>query len=261
MNKPNFTKIFNNIKDAVGKHSPEILTGIGIAGMLTTTVLAVKATPKALELIKEDSRDNHDGDPYAYTKVEAVKSAWKCYIPATISGAVSIACIVGATSVNARRNAALATAYKIAETSLHEYRDKVVETIGEKKEKVIRDNIQQDRVDKNPVSRNEVIITGKGKTLCYDTISGRYFDSDIEDIKKAVNELNHRMLLENYISLSEFYDEIGLSHTKNSDDLGWNLNEEGLIELSFSPVMSEDDRPAIAIDYYVAPRYDFSKLM
>lgn len=261
MNKPNFTKIFNNIKDAVGKHSPEILTGIGIAGMVTTTVLAVKATPKALELIKEDSRDNHDGDPYAYTKVEAVKSAWKCYIPATISGAVSIACIVGATSVNARRNAALATAYKIAETSLHEYRDKIVETIGEKKEKVIRDNIQQDRVDKNPVSRNEVIITGKGKTLCYDTFSGRYFDSDIENIKKAVNELNHRMLLENYISLSEFYDEIGLSHTKNSDDLGWNLNEEGLIELSFSPVMSEDDRPAIAIDYYVAPRYDFSKLM
>lgn len=261
MNKPNFTKIFNNVKDAVGKHSPEILTGIGIAGMVTTTVLAVKATPKALELIKEDSRDNHDGDPYAYTKVEAVKSAWKCYIPATISGAVSIACIVGATSVNARRNAALATAYKIAETSLHEYRDKVVETIGEKKEKVIRDNIHQDRVDKNPVSRNEVIITGKGKTLCYDTISGRYFDSDIEDIKKAVNELNHRMLLENYISLSEFYDEIGLSHTKNSDDLGWNLNEEGLIELSFSPVMSEDDRPAIAIDYYVSPRYDFSKLM
>ena len=161
MNKPNFTKIFNNIKDAVGKHSPEILTGIGIAGMATTTVLAVKATPKALELIKEGSRDNHDGDPYAYTKVEAVKSAWKCYIPATISGAVSIACIVGATSVNARRNAALATAYKIAETSIHEYRDKVVETIGEKKEKVIRDNIQQDRVDKNPVTRNEVIITGK----------------------------------------------------------------------------------------------------
>ena len=248
MNKPNFTKIFNNIKDAVGKHSPEILTGIGIAGMLTTTVLAVKATPKALELIKEDSRDNHDGDPYAYTKVEAVKSAWKCYIPATISGAVSIACIVGATSVNARRNAALATAYKIAETSLHEYRDKVVETIGEKKEKVIRDNIQQDRVDKNPVSRNEVIITGKGKTLCYDTISGRYFDSDIEDIKKAVNELNHRMLLENYISLSEFYDEIGLSHTKNSDDLGWNMKEEGLIELRYSTVMSKDNSKEITKD-------------
>lgn len=261
MNKPNFTKIFSDVKNAVGKHSPEILTGLGIAGMITTTVLAVKATPKALELVKADSRDNHDGDPYAYTKVEAVKSAWKCYIPATISGAVSIACIIGANSVNARRNAALATAYKIAETSLHEYRDKVVETIGEKKEQVIRDKVQQERVNKNPVSSNEVIITEKGETLCYDTISGRYFKSDIEKIKKIVNELNRRMLSENYISLSEFYDELGLRHTKNSDDIGWNMNNEGFIEVYFSAVMSEDDKPCISIEYGVSPRYDFAKLM
>jgi len=89
-------------------------------------------------------------------------------------------------------------------------------------------------------------------------MSSRYFQSSIEDIKKAANELNRRLSTgENYVSLSDFYDEIGLSHTKNSDNLGWNIGKDGWVELDFSATIAEDGRPCIVVDYLVAPRYDF----
>src|SRR5690554_2632065 len=105
MNKPNLSKIAKSIRTAMKKHSPEILTGIGIAGMVTTTVMAVRATPKAMVLIEERYRDEPDERPRWKTYI---KGAWTCYIPAAVTGGLSIACLVGASSVNVRRNAALA---------------------------------------------------------------------------------------------------------------------------------------------------------
>lgn len=256
MKKPDVTKIIKNTKAVMSKHSPEILTAIGIAGMISSTVLAVKATPKALMLI-EDARYEKGED---LTAIEKTKACWKCYIPAAVSGVTSAACLIGANSVNAKRNAALATAYKISETALTEYKEKVVETIGEKKEKTVRDKVAKGKVDKNPVSKNEIIITEKGNTLCYDAISGRYFKSDIEKIKKAANELNRRMLSEMYISLNEFYHSLGLHETSLGDNLGWNI-DEGLIDLDFSSQIADDGTPCIVVDYLIAPRYDYSKLM
>jgi hypothetical protein len=162
--------------------------------------------------------------------------------------------------VHARRTAALATAYKISETALTEYKDKVVETIGEKKEKQVRDKIDKDHIDKDPVSKKEVIITKAGETLCYDMLSGRYFKSDIEQIKKAVNELNRRMMNDMYISLNEFYDELGLSHTAIGYEIGWNI-DSGLIETDFSSQIADDGTPCIVVGYSVAPKYNYSKLM
>lgn len=254
MNKPNLSKFFKDVKNVVGKHSPEILTGIGIAGMATTVILAVKATPKALDLIAE-AEDKKDEE---LTKLEVVKTAWKPYIPVAISGMVSAVCIVGATSVNVRRNAALATAYKIAETSLHEYHEKVIETIGEKKETAIRDKVHKERITKNPVETSEIIMTGKGDTLCFDVISGRYFKSDIDKLRRVENELNALLLSQDYISLNEFYDEIGIAHTSVGDDLGWNIGRDGLIKFHFGTQLSEDGTPCIVVDYGVAPRYDYS---
>lgn len=257
MNKPNVTNLIKSVQMTLSKHGPEILTGIGIAGMITTTVLAVKATPKALKLIDEKKKEKHTDK---LTPVETIKTTWKCYIPAAVTGVTSVACLVGASSVNAKRNAALAAAYNLSATALSEYKEKVVETIGEKKEQAVREAIAQDKLDKNPVSKSEVIMTEKGNTLCFDATSGRYFMSDIEQIKKAVNDLNKRMLSEMYISLNEFYDELGLNNTSLGDELGWNI-DEGLIELDFSAKMAEDGRPCIAVDYLIAPRYNYMKFV
>ena len=250
-------KISNAFKTAKGflyKHSPEILTGIGITGMCTSTVLAVKATPKALRLIDNAEKDKGD----KLTVVETVKVAWKPYIPSTAIGVASISCIIGASAVNTKRNAALATAYAISERTFVKYKDKVIDTIGEKKEREIREKIAQDDINQNPVSDNQVIITSKGNTLFRESITGRYFRSDWDKIQKIVNELNRNMLQENHISLSQFYYEIGLEPTTNSDYIGWNV-DKGLIEICPHATIAENNEPCIVIDYDIMPFYEFDK--
>ncbi len=253
MNRKTIAVVIQNMRTAVKKHSPEILTGIGIAGMITTTVMAVRATPKALRLIDEKKEELETDE---LTPKETIQAAWPCYIPAAITGTVSIACLIGASSVNIRRRAALATAYSLSESALKEYQEKVVETIGKKKEESIRDAVAKDKIEKNPVSSREVIITEKGNTLCYDAVSGRYFKSDIDKLKKAENELNRRMRDEMYISLNDFYYEIGLKGTSIGDEIGWNI-DKGYINLDFSSQLAEDGTPCLVIGYYVEPRYDF----
>lgn len=266
MKKPNFSQIIRNVKVGLHKRSPEILTGVGIAGMITTTVLAVRATPKALILIEEEKRrkkaeaKKDDVKLEKLKPVEFVRIAWRCYIPATITGTLSVACLIGASSVNIRRNAALAAAYSLSESALKEYQEKVIEVIGEKKEREIRDAIAKDRLNRDPVVNKEVIITGRGETLCYDTITSRYFKCDIEKLRRVENELNKRLISEMYISLNEFYYEIGLRATELGDDLGWNIGD-GLINLIFSSQLAEDETPCLVIGYQVAPRYDFRILM
>ena len=254
--------IFTDLGKAARKHSPEILTGIGIAGMLSTTILAVRATPKALMLIEEKKREKKfAGEQPELTKVEIMKTAWKPYIPAAVTGVASVACLVGASSVNARRNAALAAAYALSETTLADYKEKVVETIGEKKAQAVDDAVAKDQIEKNPPSKNTVIATDKGETLCYDSISGRYFKSDIEHIRRSVNNLNERLLFDTHISLNEYYDEIGLEEIYPlGDALGWTVDPDsankGLIELKFDSQLAEGT-PCLVVKFQNAPRYDY----
>lgn len=255
MKTPNLAKLVKGAQYFISKHSPEILTGLGIAGMLTTTFLAVKETPKALELIEEAQSDKGE----ALTAGEKVKACWKCYIPAAATATCSIACLVGASSVSGRRNAALATAYKISETAFSEYKSKVVETLGEKKEEAIRDKVAKERIENNPVSKSDVIITSKGKTLCYEYYTGRYFESDIDSIKRAVNEINRRMNYDMYVSLSELYDELDLDHTMTSDEVGWHL-DDGHVEIDYGSHIADDGRPCIVVAYRKPPRPDFDHM-
>lgn len=261
MKKADVLKLVKVVKSGVERKAPEILTGIGIAGMATTVVLAVKATPKAMELIEQrelEIAERDDTDIRNLTAIETVKTAWKPYVPALLTGLGSTACLIGGISVSARRTAALATAYKISETALSEYKEKMIEVVGEKKAQAIKEKIDGEKLEKDPVSKREVIITEKGNTLCYDMLSGRYFKSDIEKIKKAVNEINRQLTYDFYVSLNEFYDELGLPDTKLGGELGWNL-DDGLVEPSFSSQIADDGTPCIVLDYNVAPRYNYYK--
>lgn len=243
-------------KRAAKKNSPVILTAVGLTGMVTSTVLAVKATPLALDLIREAEFEKGE----ELTKTEVVKATWKPYMPAVGTAIFSMACIIGANSIHMRRSAALATAYKLSQSALHEFKDKAIEVVGEEKVSEIKQKISQDKVDKDPVSKTEVIITDKGKTLMYDTISGRYFESDIEEVKKIVNELNRDMLSDMYISLNQFYSAVGLQHTKAGYDLGWQC-DKGLIEVEFGATIADDGRPCITIDFPYPPHYGFDRLI
>lgn len=253
MGKITWSKIFKTVQNSAKKHTPEILTGIGITGLVSAGVMAVRATPKALMLIEEKK---YDYDVDELTKLETIKTTWTCYVPSVIVGGMSVCCLIGASSVNFRRNAALATAYSLSESALKEYQEKVVEVIGDKKEQDLRDAIVKDKIDKTPVTNREVFLTEKGNTLCLDLMSKRYFRTDIDMLKRAVNDLNRRMRDEMFISLNDFYYEIGLDGIKLGDDLGWNI-DRGYIDLQFSSQLANDETPCLVIDYEVAPEYDY----
>lgn len=271
--KEKITGVIKAIRTYTRRNTPEILMAIGIAGMTTSTIMAVKATPKALILIEEEKRRlNHEliesaksdyAKEYHIThRIEklplknTIRVSGICYIPAISIGLLSIICLIGSSSVSRRRSTALATAYTLSETALKEYQDKVIEEIGPKKESTIRDAVAKEHIDKNPISRNEVIITGKGETNCFDILSGRYFKSDIEKLRRAENELNRQMREENYISLNEFYYEIGLPNIDLGEDLGWNI-DHGYIDLHFSSQLDEEGTPCLVIEHNIRPRYDF----
>ena len=254
MGKLSLKNMASDIKTTMVKNAPGILVGVGIVGMAGTTVLAVRATPKAITLIEAKKREL---DVDSLTPVETVKTTWKCYIPAAVTGVMSTACLIGASSVSARRNAALATAYNLTRVALNDYKEAVVETIGEKKEQVVRDTVAKNRIEKDPVKTTEVIVTERGTTLCYDAVFGRYFRSDIDTIKRAVNELNRSIVSSMYASLNEFYDEIGLPPIEIGDKLGWNV-DDGQIEVEFSSQLAADGTPCLVISFNVAPNYGYS---
>ena len=159
MNK-NLSVITKNIGRKIKKHSPEILTGIGIAGMISATVMAVKATPKALKNIEceKDEQQVSKLQP-----IEVVKCTWKCYIPSAITILMSATCLIGASTVSFKRNTALASVYAMTEATLKSYQEKVAETVGEKKAEEIKTKIVKEKIENNPMANKEVIITSKGE--------------------------------------------------------------------------------------------------
>ena len=254
MNKEGLKRTIKSAERVLTKYSPGILTGIGITGMIGATFMAVKATPKALYLIEAKKEESEVEE---LTPAETIKTCWKCYIPATLTTVVSAACLIGASTVNTKRNAALATAYSISEAALREYQEKVVEVVGEKKEKAVRDAVAKDQIERDPVTKSEVvIIDSNSNTLCYEPLSGRYFKSTIDKIKKAEIKLDRQMIQEMYVSLNDFYWEIGLDGTDLGDKMGWNLSK-GYMDLSFSSQLADDGTPCAVIVYGIPPVYDY----
>ena len=245
-------KIRDNVVNTISDKSPEILIGFGLAGMLTSTVLAVKATPKALDILAEQ-------EDRELSKVDKVKLTWKCYAPAAIGYCASAACIIGANSVNTKRNAVLAGAYKLSESALLEYRDKVKEVIGEEREKDIHAKIAEDRRCKEPENQGNVILTGKGDVLCYDMYSGRYFKSEMDEINAILNELNYKLMQDNLLALNDFYDALGLQPIATGYDHGWNV-DDGLIKIYFTSTLADNGVPCLALHFDNLPRYGYDRL-
>lgn len=245
-------------KKTLIKHSPEILHGLAIAGAITGAVLMVPSTIKALDLIEEEKQTRSEEEDVRIeqvilTKKEIVKTTWKCYIPSALLLATSTACIILGDKTTAKRTTALAAAYKLSEVALQDYKDAVVETIGEEKSRVVKEKAAQKKVDRT--KNDEVYILGDGKVWFFEPISYRYFQSEVADVKNAIANLNYRMTsgMEETITLKEFYDEIGLKYSIDTPDIGWGLYKEGLIKIDFVATTMENGNPCLMLDYETQP--------
>lgn len=258
--------IIKSVSKTLSKNSPTILLVVGVGGLITTSIFASKATLKAKEVIDEKKREKmpeinppKSADEIELTKAEVVKAVWKYYIPTVALAGSSIGCIIGSTRINSKRTAAVVTAYKLSEAALAEYQEKLVEVVGEKKAAAIKEKVDLEKLKKHPLSQSQVIFTGKGETLCFDPVSGRYFKSDIEKIRATVNYLNKNLMNEMYISANEFWEAIGLEPTDIGDDLGWNI-DDGLIDITFTYGPAENDEPCLILGYHITPRWDYRSL-
>lgn len=240
--------IASSSKEFVKRNSPAILTGAGVAGVVGTSVLSFRAgysvgSKEALDGVAEDPK-------------QRFKEHYKDLILPTSSAALTIAAILGANSTSTKRNAALVSAYSVLDTGFREYKSKIVEKLGEKKEAEVVDEIAKERLASNP-GPDATIIVGSGKILCYDSYSGRYFESDHESIRAAQNDINAQCLNNVYASQNDFYSILGLSRIAQGDDVGWNSGHR--MDISISTTMTADNKPALAIMYPKMPTPNYYK--
>ena len=253
MNKDGFNETVSTVGQFLERTSPTWMTGLGIGLLFTAIGLGVRATVKTqarLEALKKKKGEEK------LTAKETVSAAWKDYIPTAVSAVGGAVLIIASDHASNTRNAALATAYTLSETALHTYRQKVAETIGEKKEQRIREESLSDAAKSRPEFERPVIITPLGKVQCFDVQSGRPFTSDRETINKAINEINRRLRDEMYISLNEYYDEIGLDYIPIGDYQGWNI-DKGYAAADFSATLMKDGTPCMVVDLNCVPDYKF----
>lgn len=229
-------------------NSSVLLTGAAVAGTVTTAIFSAKGHTEA---VIENANASAQGRDHAEDGKEFIKRYWRCYIPAATSGAVTISCIIGIHSVNTRRQAALISAYSVVDKAFTDYREKVVETIGERQENKVKDEVAKKNLEENPVGDNEVFITGTGEQLCYDSFTGRYFKSDIETIRKAQNDVNAQVINDMYCSQNEFYHKIGLAPAAIGEEFGWTTDR--FMEINFSTHLSEDGRPCLSLEFIPGP--------
>jgi Family of unknown function (DUF6353) len=259
----------HNILVKAGKivvsNSPAILTVVGVTGTITTAYLAGRASFQVSEILSRERKareiKNQRAGELQYPDPdfkENVKRVWQLYIPTAVSGVATISAIVVSNRIGSRRTAAIASAFALSEKAWDEYKDKVVEKIGTNKERVIRDEIAQDRIDSHPLSDRKVIITGTGDHLCYDAVTDRYFQSSMETLRKAQNDINAQILENNYASLADFFVCLGLRPTPGSYDVGWNRDK--LLEIEYTAVLGDDGKPCMSFNYTVQPIRDFHRL-
>ena len=266
-------ELFSKAVNFTDEHQREIKLGLTIAGIVLTGISAARAGIKADKILSEqkekmdtlnekyDADESIEDEVFASEKksitIETIKRMVPVVLPPVIIGGATIYSAVSGYSSASKQIAALSAAYNISEKALSEYQEKAKEMLGDKKEMAIKDAVKQDHVKAAPPDKSKTIInTGNGTTLCMDDQSGRYFYSDPEAIRKAANTINKRMMDEYYISLNEFYDELGLPDITLGDDLGFNI-DDGLIDVDhmFTAALHNDDTPILVVNYDVSPKF------
>jgi hypothetical protein len=256
--KTSFKTVLSNTGKAIERHSAELFLGVGIIGIGTSLVLAVKATPKAMELIEQKKEEEK---VEKLTVVDTVKTTWKCYIPTAVTTVATVMCLVKSNSEHTKRTAALATAYEFSRTALEQYKNKVVEVVGEKKANEVREEVAKETAEKavSQTNSNVIVMNNGGDDVsCVDSLSGQLFPSSIDKINKAVNEINYTLLNEGYTSLNTFYSLLGMETTRLGSELGWNI-DYGKLEVSYTTQIN-DDKPCLVIEYNILPRYEYWKM-
>lgn len=230
------SNVLNNSVRLLKRNSPTILTCMGAIGVVATTVMAVKATPKALAAV--DIKKEKKGEEL--TRLETIAAVAPLYAPSAITGIATIACIFGANVLNKRSQASLMSAYALLDKSYKDYKDKVKKIFGDEGDFRVRESIAQDKY------KEANIQVSDGKELFYDMYSDRYYESTREDVKEAAYKLNRIIATSGGAYLNEYYALLNLEPIEGGDIVGWSAAQcyemywEAWVDFSYEHIIIDE---------------------
>lgn len=240
---------------SLNKNSPIVAATLGVSSFLLAWIWGIEEAPKAIRKLDEAEEDK--GEPL--TIIEKARICVPVYLPSATMFGIGVGCIVESNRIYSKRMTALATAATLSETALREYREQVIETIGPKKEKVIRDEVADKQIQQIPPTNNEVLMIGKGEILCYEPISKKYFRSTVNNIGMGVNKLNGMLLSDNYVSVNEYLELLGVPGEPEFDNLGWQCySASDFVDVSYGHKLADDMTPVLVITLSRMPVYDYN---
>lgn len=252
-----------NARLFIKRNASTILSCLGGVGVVATTITAVKATPKAIQLIEEAKQEKGE----ELTKWEKVKTTALTYAPAVGMGVATMACIFGAHILNQRSQAALTSAYALLDQSYKDYRRKVRELYGEETDQEVMDAIAIEKAEDVGVRGSYLGTTcdlaleerNSKPQVFYDKHSGRHFESTVEQVLTAEYHLNRNYILRGYSYLNEFYEFLGIEETDYGSVLGWAPNDDGMYWIDFNhrKLESDEGKDVYVIEMPFEPTYDF----
>ena len=248
------SKVTKSIGLFMNKNGSKILIVTSIAAMGSSIIMAVNSTPK-YQLLIEERKEEKGAE---LTKKEKIKPLFKAYWPSILLAVFSATCTIGSHVIDKKHQAVLATALAASNTALKEFQDKALEHLGEKKVTEIKEAIDKDKIANNPPPNKEniYITNSKNNVLMFDNFSGRYFYSDVESVKRAVNKLNREMADQMHVSVNELYLELGLPEIELGDCLGWHIDYVDGFEEVLSAQITDKGEPCIVVSYHPAPNPD-----
>ena len=258
--KEKFVNVYNGVKGKVEKHSPEILMGVGVVGVVTGTVMACRATLKLNDILEEaqETRDkikevaSNPNYEDKYTEEDAKKDLTinyvqtgvkvaKLYAPAVAVGVAGVGCVLASHDIMKKRNVALSAAYLTVDKSFKEYKQRVVDRFGEEVENEIRYGIKAQEIVEAVVDEegNETTVTETVKTMNPTLYSdyARFFDEaspcwqndpeyNLMFLKAQQQYANDLLRAKGRLFLNDVYEMLGIEKTKAGQIVGWVYDRE-----------------------------------
>lgn len=253
----NLQTICNKSVIYLKNHSPTILTCLGAVGVIGTAAMAIKATPKAVQLLQQATDEKGED----LTKLETVNVALPSYIPTIIMAASTIVCILGANVLNKRQQASIASAYALLEESYRNYRGAAKSVYGDDADEKIIAEMAKKTYFRDCVYGGELCSAGDDNSevqLFYDMYSQRYFNATLSQVINAEYHVNRNLQLRGDVPVNEFYEFLGITPIDIGFEIGWRLDtimESGCMWLDFSNthIKMEDGMECFAISTTFMP--------
>lgn len=290
MKRKEMPKWMFKLAEGVRKDAPTLMSFGAVVGLGVTVYLAVKAKPKAdeilakrkeelaeIDIVEAEQVETENGEVAHVVLSEEDKKTLRqkanigCGLemakvvgPAVIAGGTTVFLILMANRINMKRLSAMGVAYKLSSDELKKYKEKTREIVGDKKEAEIQNAAATDRMRDAlcGVEDPEIIDTGKGTVLYFDKWSGRLFRSSPNAIDAAVNEVNRLALANDFASLNDFYYELGLPSCDLAEEFGFHsMNGKLMDKVVYSSARSENGQVIIDLDYTIYPRNKYDDRM